>query len=685
MPSRGSIGAQLPADIVLTPSDGSGDVKLMLADNEQAKKAWQMAEVPAPEGVRVTNQGASLQDSPPEMAATVFRVDNFGGMGSFLIVNNDETYMSGDVQTSVSGKIIQPPYVEEISIPGTTEGVTAIVAYQGSIYVANGSKVYRSDDGLDFYETLDTGGQVHQLITFGADDSDPGIIACVSTDGTTPDEYWFSLTGSPTAWDQVNSGGNRAISRMVNHQGQLWGLINPYTVVVTTDPFELDATWASSTTVGDTLTNFQGGVGVANFLVLFKEDAVWAISAGGIVTKLISQFENLPSTENFEAFSPGFNANIYMTVDQEIWEYDPASGSVRPLEVSKLPDTQIDGTAAVRQGLAYDEEGLYSIHQTNLLETQGPSILRSNFFPNGAAAHERWLVETPSGYRPEGPLYFTRAFETLGTGRHLFFGLNDPTGEDTTLKIGRMTIPRAADPTQDTASQYSVSDNIYRSGWMHHNFPAQYKDYTEVLLDLKGTSPIPPSSSVSAYYYLDGDMSTRYTLKEDITGDQLHHIEFENGVTARQFMLELILHGDSINVTPQVLAWNVKASVKFDFREVFTLAVRVGDRIRMRNNAVSAHTAKELRQRIRQLRAAKNITIRYQDFYGYDFDNVRILTGIIEVPLIDDKERTEETIMTLRVLRVSEPFLHPFIVDGVVGVNDVPNPSTVGGADVVGV
>src|SRR5690606_37505096 len=124
---------------------------------------------------------------------------------------------------------------------------------------------------------------------------------------------------------------------------------------------------------------------------------------------------------------------------------------------------------------------------------------------------------------------FTREFNSLGTGRHMFFALHDPTGSNTSLKIGRMTIPRASDPTKDSLSEYAITDAIYRSGWMHHNFPAQFKDYTEVLLDTKGLSPVPTSTSISVYYYLDGDLDTRYTLAEDLDNSGLKSLEFGTG------------------------------------------------------------------------------------------------------------------------------------------------------------
>lgn len=691
MPTVGSTGVNLPADVVLTPDDGSGPVHLMLADTQNAKKAWQMAEVPAPEGVRVTSQGAALQDLPPEMAATVYRTDNFQGMGPNIISVGGFNYMSGSVQTSVSGKIIQPPYVEEISVTTGSEGILSLAVFNESLYVADSqSKVFRSDDGVEFYETLDTTftetvpatglrtrhPNISQLIAYGADTNVIGIMACLTDelDGVTPIEYYYSVTGSPTAWTQVTAGTHTALNYMASAGGQLWGLINPNILVTTTNPFDPDPVWTSSTLVGDTMHNFRGALAVSNFLLVFKEDSVWAVSAGGVVSKVITQFENTPGPDNFEAFSAGFNSNVYFTVDQEVWEYNPANGNTRSLGLYNLPDSQLDATADVRQGITYDRDGIFSIHQTNLGTTPGPSLIRTDFDAAGGYAHERWLLESPSGYQPQGAMMFTRCFTNLGTGRHVFMALHDPSGNNTYLKIGRVTVPRANDPTQDSTSEYSVTDAIYRSGWMHHNFPAQFKDYTEILLDLKGLKAIPPTSNVSVYYYLDGDLSTRYTLRENLDNDGLVSLEFASGITARSFLLELVLHGDDSSTTPQVLSWNVKAAVKFDFREVFTLVIRVGDRIAMRSKRRSPLSAKGLRQRIRQLRAANNIKIRYQDYRGYDFTNVRILTGITEIDEVDDEDRTAETLMTLRIMRVSEPFLHPFIIEQ----------STIAGTDVIG-
>jgi hypothetical protein len=112
-----------------------------------------------------------------------------------------------------------------------------------------------------------------------------------------------------------------------------------------------------------------------------------------------------------------------------------------------------------------------------------------------------------------------------------------------------------------------------------------------------------------------------------------------------------------------LLSWNIKASVKFDFREVITLAVRVGDRVPSRSNNRSPHTATEIRSTLRTLRALRGETISYRDYRGYNFDNVRILTGFQESDVVDDKYRSNETVMTVRILRVSEADGNAFIVE----------------------
>jgi hypothetical protein len=209
---------------------------------------------------------------------------------------------------------------------------------------------------------------------------------------------------------------------------------------------------------------------------------------------------------------------------------------------------------------------------------------------------------------------------------------------------------------------------------MHHNFPSQWKDYTQILIDVRGVSPVPPSSSVGVYYYLDNDLTTRYTMAT-LTSNKLHDLEFSNGVTAQTFMLELVLNADDNSETPVVISWNVKASVKFDFREVITLSVRVGDNIKNRRGNKGGQTATIIRTRLRAWRAERNVTLSYRDYRGYSFDNMRILTGFSEHDMVDDKERTDETILTMRIMRISESDAAVFIV----------NSSSVAGPYVVGV
>lgn len=661
----GTLTTVLDHDVVITSSDGSR-LGMMLADVQQVKKAWHLAEVPAPSGIRVSSGGTSVQDSPPEMAASVFRTDNIAGMGprisqnigTFLLQNTDKDYMSGNVQTSVSGKIIKAPYAAEITLPTSEGNVRAMVEFGSAFYISDGRYLHRSVDGSAFTQVLDVGAtfRISDLKTFGDTSSTTGILACVETDSTaeTAQSYYFSTNG--TTFTQATAAGNRQFNYMFVQDKTLYGLVNPSTFYTTTDPFVVGAIWGSATVVGDRSKKFQGGMVVAGVLVIFKEDKVYTVNSSGVVSTLIAQFADTTSTLNFHAFCAGWNSNIYMTVDSEVFEYDPVSGEIRQMGLSKLPDTQLAATATSLPGLSYDEDAIYATHATNLSSTPGMSVVRIVFDKDGTPQPERWVMSSLNGYRPQGALRFSRLFSSLGTGRHLW------TATTTAGKVLRLTMPRAADPTTDTTSEYDIVDSTYRSGWMHHNFPAQWKDYTEVLIDMAGLTAVPPTSTVSVYYYLDGDLTTRHTLQTGISTNNLHSLEFSNGVSGRTFLLEIILSSADRQHTPQVLSWNVKASVKFDFREVITLSVRVGDHVSARNSTRSPHTAAEIRNRLRGWRAQTNITLQYQDYRGYTFTNIRILTGFEETDEVDDKYRGNETIMTIRIMRVSESTGELFIV-----------------------
>lgn len=677
MAPLGTLGPVIDHDVVITSSDG-GRLGLMLAKPEQVKKAWEVTEVPAPNGLRVSSGGSSVQDSPPEMAASVYRTDNTVGMGirisqnlgNFFSTNSDKDYMSGNVMTSVSGKIIKAPFNAEITLPTSEGKVRVMQEFSSAFYISDGRYLHRTTDGISFTQVLDVGSgmRISQAEPFGNTSGTTGMVVCAETDTSaeTPQSYYYTTNG--TTFTQVNAGGNRQLNYVFVKDKTMYGLANPQTFYTTTDPFAAAATWAGATVVGDTAHFFQGGFVVAGVLVIFKTDRVFTVDSSGNVSTLIAQFAEVPNDANFHGFCAGWNSNIYFTADSDVWEYDPVSGEIRQMGLSKLPDAQISASSTAREGVAFDEDAVYAVHPTNLSSTPGTSVVRIEFDTDGKPQIERWILSSLNGYRPQGTMRFTRLFSSLGTGRHLW------TATTTAGKVLRLTAPRAADPTTDSVSEYDVVDATYRSGWMHHNFPAQWKDYTEVLVDCTGLTAVPPTSSVGVYYYLDGDLSTRYTLNAALTANKLHQLEFSNGVSARTFMLELILHCDSRTTTPQVLSWNVKAAVKFDFREIVTLTVRVGDRIRARNNAYSPHTAAEIRNRLRSWRAQKNVILGYQDYRGYSFDNIRILTGFRETDEVDDNNRPNETLLTIRVMRVSESDAELFVV----------GQDAVGGSHVVG-
>lgn len=667
MPVEGTLATDLDHDIVITSSDG-GRLGLMLAKQEGEQKAWMVAEIPAPTGLRVTEGGVGVQDQPPEMAAAVFRANWIEGMGTRLIGTLNNDYMSGSVQSSVSGKLVKPPHPEEITLPTSEGKVHAMSEFSGAFYISDGRYLHRSTDGISFTQVLDAGASniVRDLQVYGNSSGTSGMVATVEVEATEAGARYYWTTDG-TSFSQADAAGNRELNYLFVKDQTLYGLQNPNTFYVTTNPFTAAATWDTATIVGDEAHNFQGGFVVAGVLVIFKEDRVFTVDADGAVLTLLAQFAEVPSATNFHAHVSGWNSNIYMSVDNEVWEYDPGTGIIRSMELAKLPDTLVVGTSTAHAGLAYDETAIFAMHPTNL-DPSGTSLVRIVFDADGIPQIERWCHQSLSGYRPQGPFQFSRLFTTLSTGRHLWVATT------TAGKVLRLTIPRAGDPTDDSTSQYSVVDAVYRSGWMNHNFPAQWKDYTELLLDLQGLTPVPPSSRVDVYYYLDNDLTTRITLAENLSANKLHLLEFSNGASARTFLLELVLKSDSNSQTPQVLSWTLKASVKFDFREVITFRCRVVDGAMNRFNIASPHTADEIRTRLRSWRAQRNITLGYQDYRGYNFDNIRILTGFNEQDVTDDEHRLDETVMTVRIMRISEAADALFIV----GTDIVGGPKVVG-------
>ena len=117
--------SQLHAAGVLSASNGK-TLEVVLArgtgpDGQLLPKSWNMREVPTPVNVRVSEQGASLVDLPPELEAVIYRYTHIGGLGERLTSNEGTRYYSGTAYSGVDGKVTMPPGVDEITLP-TREG-----------------------------------------------------------------------------------------------------------------------------------------------------------------------------------------------------------------------------------------------------------------------------------------------------------------------------------------------------------------------------------------------------------------------------------------------------------------------------------------------------------------------------------------------------------------------------------
>lgn len=640
----------LNADVVLTASNGKS-LSVVLARGVDSQgnplpKAWRMTEVPTPVNVRVAEQGASLVDLPPELEAVIYRDNHIGGIGERLTSNEGNRYYSGVAYTGVDGFVTLPPGADEITLPTSEGNVRVITEFDGAVFISDGRYLHRSTDGTTFTQVLDAGaGNVITNVTaFGAADGDTGIVVGIEDSNGASIRYQYSTDG--TTFTNTTDDASRHFSYFFVYNDTLYGLDQPNTFRTTTDPFSATATWGSATEVGEELYRFQGGFIVSNLLVIFKTDRVYTVDSSGTVKILVAQFADTPDASNFEAFVAGHNSNIYFTVDEELWEYNPVGGGVRPLGIARLPDTIISTATSHLDAAAYDGVGVYALHHTIQPHESsgGTSIIRIVFDGEGTPTYERWLTTTASGYRPQGPFHVTRAFSSLNTGRGLYFNTT------TAGKVGLLNLFRAPNPTEDTSSEYSTVDAHMYTGDITHNFPGQPKDYTELTLDVTGLSS---TSTISAYYYLNGS-STRKTLIEDIDADGLYTLEFPEPTTARSIMLDFVRSTSSAADTPVIRSWALRAAVKFRLREVVTLAARVTDHVVGRNGYVSPHSAVDFRRILRELRETENLNIKYEDYKGYTFENVRVLPGFNEIDISDETKNRDETVLEFRVMKVSD-------------------------------
>jgi len=604
-----------------------------------------MREVPTPVNVRVSDDGAGLVDLPPELESVVFRDNHIGGIGHVLPINGKTDYYSGVAYTGIDGKVTLPPGVDEITLPTSEGNVRVMIEFEGAMLVSDGRYLHRSTNGTTFTQVLDVGatGVITGGCAYGASDGGTGVVIGWEIAGASQLAYFSE---DSITYTQYTADATREFSHFFVNGETLFGLDQPSTYRTTTDPFSATATFGTATKVGDQLGVFQGGFVVSNILVIFKTDRAYTVAADGTVKILIAQFADTPDDHNFEHFVAGHNSNIYTTVDEEMWEYDPVGGGIRPLGLSRLPDTQLTPAASHQDGAAYDGVGIYAIHHAKLPHEAagGASLVRIVFDSDSAPTYERWLTETVSGYRPQGPLHYTRAFSNLNTGRGLYFNTT------TAGKIGLLNIFRAPNPVEDTSSEYQTAPCHLFTGDITHNFPGQQKDYTELTLDVTGLSA---TSTLSVYYYLDSDLSTRYTIVEDLDVSGLYSLNFPEPTSGRTIMLDFVRDVTTAAESPVIHSWTLRAAVKFRIREVASLGIRVADNLEGRRGTIIKQTAMYIRNRLRELRDAEDIAIKYQDYRGYEFDNVRILPGFSETDASDESANLDETILQFRVMRVS--------------------------------
>lgn len=667
-------------DVLFETSDGQ-KIGCMLVRPPKEAKGWAVGEIPAPENLRVTLTGVGSQDFPPEMAAATFRRSNHEGMRSRVVDNLQNDYMSGLVQTSVVGKVLKPPGNEEISLPSSEGAVRDIIEFENSagvhaIFCSDGRYLHRSTNGVLWSEVLDVGAgnRISDLETFGATDGNPYLLVCVEVAATgAAVNYYYSSLGTSGSFTQRNTADGSTARFMFVRDDTLVGLIQPNILRTVQDPTNA-GTWSGPTEVGDQQSGFQGGITIAARLVIFKEDRVFTIDAAGGVSTLIAQFERNAGPWNFQTWAAGFNSNLYMWIDAELWEYDPVTGEMRPLNLRTIPDTLIETVGGTRGGIAYDNVGLYVIHETTLSLpdgslSAGTSIIRMVLDRDGIPIYERWFQQTPqNGYRAQGPLHFSQRFAGA-TGRALYCS------STTAGRLIRIHLPRAADPKNDSNAIYDLTPSVLRTGWIDHNFPAQAKDYTTLVLGLNGVTSTPPRSTVDVYYYLDNDETTRHTLITGLSSVGHDQVHFE-GITANSIMLEFVLLSDADVKSPEIATWALFAAVKFELREVIELAVRIMDHPLTRNGTESPHTANELRNALRGIRTRRGITISYKDYRGFEFNNVRVLPGIGEQDIWSEGHiGAHEEVMTLRVLRVTAPVTGVFVVgEDIVGGSAVIGP-----------
>lgn len=608
-----------PFDVKFAISGGETYGFMLVSPPDQTKQI-DFSEAQMPETQRINTEDiATSQDFDPRIDTPYSMSDFTGGVGQIEFDLQDDTayWWSNGVITHVNGKVYPAPPASTLILTGVTSGITNGTTYLTPAntrydFIWEGVNIWRRDASNKTNTWTKVYTASATITDFTIIDG-VGLIAVPNLSGTTDFLYQIDITAAAT-WTPTTANhtafsdaiGKPAFFQTV--RGTTYAPVGTsgsnkvfYTVDPTTDswigPIDTTLTGNISGPPGDETYPFIGTRSVGDFLFLMKKDAIYSIDSQQDVYETIWQWKDKPSEHNFKYHATGGDLLLF-SVGPEIYQYDPQNGVTASLGLSKKDGFSIKEIL----GLAADNQYVYimaRVRVPTIRSADSVAIFRG--IRKGGATWKFEVIWEDESLT--GKTYGVLLAFPFGVGTRLYWGQNNDS--DTVTYV--MDIPAEWDET--AASSYATSGTLWTS-ISRAGFPGFNKRHLYFNITANGVTAF---DTIATTYTIDDGItySTVGTTSANKTEINLTNVYGPS--------IGFKFHFTGTSTTTAILKnFDHHQRVRFKYLPTVKLAVRIANKINLRNSSVMNRTNSEIWEWLVNLRKSTSEII-YSDFLGNSF------------------------------------------------------------------
>lgn len=615
--------AAYPYDVKFTPEGGSESYGFMLVTPPGQSKQLDINEIGGPDyryTTRVnTVDQATHQDFQPDKDSVFSSTSFVGGLGYREDnLEGEGTYWWGNCVTHVDGKVFLPPKPNSLTISSVTTPIAGYTTYinpSGARYdfCWAGTKAYRRPaDTATAWTNIWTEPNGKPITSLNLFNGVMFIFTPTELDANSKD-YWYqgspdgawSPTGVNTALAFSNANGRPKMGLQI--RGTFYAAVDNNKIFYTTDPttdswtgpIDTDIDRNVGGTPGDTSYPYINLAAVGDYMLAFDWQGGYSIDATQDVQETFWQWKERPNSDNFKYMAVG-DDSLYFSAGSEVYNYDPATGAIRPVGISTMSGFS---TREVL-GVGADNQFVYILARVlvnGLRDTESVALLRGNQLSRTVFALECIWEDTSPSTKTYG------GFALLPYGRGSRAYVSYVSGGNTNF----VTLEASPDWDSSSDATFATSGILYTSD-SRSGFPGLTKLHVWNAIDI---APIlTTGQGIEIAYSLDnGDT---FTVLDTLGSGDGPTLKEYTAAESRAIALRFTLSAGGTD-TPVMRGFDHHQRVRFRYLPTATLGIRVADEIEMLNGARSQLTKEQISASLTLLRtAATSKRVWYEDFLG---------------------------------------------------------------------